>query len=260
MDAIHKISERWTNPNPKLSQHSEKSDEEKEYWKRVFQPEKTMHYISDPEFAWKVIFFRANAILKQTGKTFIVDKANSDFLKTLILYFTNHPEFESIKPGYKLCKGLWLRGSFGTGKTFTMQLFSNNLKGDKYFFNNSYFSNHFVACSDVLIDYRDNGPSSLQPYTRSSYLKTKDNWTPLTYCFDELTEKNTVNYFGNHDNVMQEILEFRYRKYIEQGMKTHITTNLVDADQVESLYGGRLRSRIREMFNVIDVDGIDRRF
>ena len=52
---------------------------------------------------------------------------------------------------------------------------------------------------------------------------------------------------------MAEILITRYEHFIENKSITHITTNL-SASEIEKLYGNRLRSRMRNMFNEISFD------
>jgi hypothetical protein len=49
---------------------------------------------------------------------------------------------------------------------------------------------------------------------------------------------------------MGEILLTRYDIFISQDMITHITTNL-SASEIENAYGSRVRSRMREIFNLI---------
>ena len=52
---------------------------------------------------------------------------------------------------------------------------------------------------------------------------------------------------------MAEILLSRYDMFIHHQMKTHITTNL-NGDEIEEMYGIRVRSRMRELFNLIAFD------
>ncbi len=73
--------------------------------------------------------------------------------------------------------------------------------------------------------------------------------TPRTYCFDDLVTETTSKYFGNDCNVMAEILLTYYDLYKEKGIFMPLTTNLT-AGEIESIYGNRLRSRMREMFNL----------
>ena len=49
---------------------------------------------------------------------------------------------------------------------------------------------------------------------------------------------------------MAEILLSRYDLMKYEGVITHATTNL-NADELEKIYGNRVRSRLREMFNLI---------
>lgn len=52
---------------------------------------------------------------------------------------------------------------------------------------------------------------------------------------------------------MTEILTSRYEHFIENNAITHITTNL-SASEIEKAYGNRVRSRLRQMFNLIAFD------
>jgi DNA replication protein DnaC len=53
---------------------------------------------------------------------------------------------------------------------------------------------------------------------------------------------------------MAEILLNRYDQFISIGMLTHITSNL-SSKEIENFYGNRVRSRMREMFNVVGFGG-----
>ena len=77
-----------------------------------------------------------------------------------------------------------------------------------------------------------------------------NNNHPKIYCFDDLGTEQALKYFGNECNVMGEILLRRYEYFITHKMITHLTTNL-SASELESCYGNRIRSRLREMFNLI---------
>ena len=49
---------------------------------------------------------------------------------------------------------------------------------------------------------------------------------------------------------MAEILLSRYDQFVSRKLITHLTTNL-SASEIEQLYGNRVRSRMRELFNLI---------
>ena len=56
---------------------------------------------------------------------------------------------------------------------------------------------------------------------------------------------------------MAEILLSRYELFTSKKIQTHITTNL-SATEIENQYGNRVRSRLREMVNLIAFEkGID---
>lgn len=59
---------------------------------------------------------------------------------------------------------------------------------------------------------------------------------------------------------MAEILLSRYDLFITRRIPTHATTNL-NAKELEDLYGNRVRSRMRELFNLIafEKDAVDKR-
>ena len=84
------------------------------------------------------------------------------------------------------------------------------------------------------------------------------------YCFDDLGVEPTGSHYTKEYNVMGEILLSRYDllSHLEPGkrVKTHITTNL-NAEELEKRYGTRVRSRLREMMNVVafDNNSIDKR-
>jgi hypothetical protein len=52
---------------------------------------------------------------------------------------------------------------------------------------------------------------------------------------------------------MAEILLSRYDLFISKKLKTHISTNL-SATEIEKQYGNRVRSRLRQMVNLIAFD------
>ena len=76
----------------------------------------------------------------------------------------------------------------------------------------------------------------------------------------EIEIETAVKHFGNECNTVAEILLHRYELQINQGVITHATTNL-NAGELEKMYGSRVRSRLRSMFNLIafEKDSVDKR-
>jgi len=131
----------------------------------------------------------------------------------------------------------WMVG----GKTTLMPLLRLFQPGD-----NRYI---MKSCRDVSFEFIQEGYAVILKYSRNSFNKE----IPLMYCFDDLGTENNLKYFGNECNVMAEIILSRYDKFISHRMITHITTNL-NSSEIESLYGIRVRSRMREMFNLISFE------
>ena len=104
-----------------------------------------------------------------------------------------------------------------------------------------------ISTRQIVSEFMQSGYEVLEKYSRGNF--SHDIRTPKTYCFDDLGTETTSKYFGNDCNVMAEILLTRYDLFKEKGIITHITTNL-SATEIESQYGNRLRSRMREMFNL----------
>lgn len=69
-------------------------------------------------------------------------------------------------------------------------------------------------------------------------------------CLDDLGVETNIKHFGNECNMIGEILLHRYDLFVNQGIVTHATTNL-NADELEDIYGKRVRSRLRSMFNLV---------
>ena len=73
------------------------------------------------------------------------------------------------------------------------------------------------------------------------------------YCFDDLGVEPLGRHFGKDCNVMGEIILSRYELFLSSKITTHATTNL-NAEELEERYGKRVRSRMRQMFNLIAFD------
>ena len=104
-------------------------------------------------------------------------------------------------------------------------------------------------CRDISFEFIRDGYEVIHRYSRGKL----EHFDPRIYCFDDLGLENNLKYYGNECNVMAEILLSRYDIYISKRIPTHITTNL-SASEIENQYGNRIRSRMRELFNLIAYD------
>lgn len=200
-----------------------------------------------------------SAGLGKDGKpVFEIDKHNMKTFEALSYYFTNDPEFEKMDSEWKLNKGICLFGNVGLGKSLIMNLFSRNKR--QCF--------RMVSCLDIAAEYvnQDKEIGGEQAIEKFSTLFPETFHDKRVFyqrhsglCLDDLgTEGVKVN-FGNRLNVLEKVLLTRYsHKHVYGFENTHVTTNLTE-DEIASMYGTRVLSRFREMFNVIPLVGYDRR-
>lgn len=104
-------------------------------------------------------------------------------------------------------------------------------------------------CRDISFEFIQDGYEVIHKYSKGKLYQSE----PKTICFDDLGTENNLKYYGNECNVMAEILLSRYDIFTAKKIQTHITTNL-SASEIENVYGNRVRSRMREMFNLIAYD------
>lgn len=187
-------------------------------------------------FSWCLSFFEKRG-KELYGDKFKILKEDHTIIYKLLVYFLRDEE-EAKRLGLELNKGILLTGPIGCGKTSLMNLMRFVPPPER---------NHIMKpCRDVSFEFIQEGYEVIWRYSRMSF----NNGHPKIYCFDDLGTEQNLKYFGNECNVLGEILLSRYEYFISQKMVTHVTTNL-SANEIENIYGNRLRSRLREMMNLI---------
>jgi DNA replication protein DnaC len=178
-----------------------------------------------------------NAGKKLYGKKYALQKADMDILMELTAYFGFHTE-KAKELGINLSKGVFLCGPVGVGKTSLIRIFRELV----------HFESRFLIkpCRDISYEYSSLGAEIIFKYSKKHF----KNDNPCSICFDDLGIEPNSSFFGLKSNVMREVILSRYDLFIINGMITHFTTNL-DADGIEKIYGFEVRSRIREMCNII---------
>ncbi|WP_395051798.1 ATPase [Flavobacterium sp.] len=173
------------------------------------------------------------------GNHFKILESDYPIIYKLIAYFLKD-EPSCYQYNIDLNKGILLSGPVGSGKTTLMNLMKT-LTSTEYKF-------YIKPCRDISFEFIQDGYEIIQKYSKGKLYPD-----PKTICFDDLgTEKNLV-YYGNECNVMAEIILSRYDIFISKKIYTHITTNL-SASEIETAYGNRVRSRLRNMLNLIAFD------
>ncbi|MBN2743981.1 MAG: ATPase [Marinilabiliaceae bacterium] len=178
------------------------------------------------------------AMGRKRNPSFRIWPDDHDIILRLLAWFLNDQPYAD-KHNISLRKGILLSGPVGCGKTSLMHLFRLMHKPQDQFI--------VKPCRDVSFEFIRDGYAVINRYANASYDR---NNRPKIYCFDDLGTENALKFYGNECNVMAEILQSRYDLFINNHMLTHITTNL-NSDEIEALYGTRVRSRLREMFNLI---------
>lgn len=186
------------------------------------------------------VFF-IEVLCKQINRELVLSEQGEKAINIICMYLNNEPGFEEM--GYSFQKGLWLAGEYGTGKTALIKAYREAklvLFGETV---------GFKTCVQMNEEYL-----RLNEYTNkheglkaiSAYANRYDTHERI---FDDLgEEETTVNDYGNKTCVMAKILSERYKGF--PNTTTHITTNLGSKDIARD-YGGRIESRVYEMFNFI---------
>ncbi|MBL7893622.1 MAG: ATPase [Bacteroidia bacterium] len=171
------------------------------------------------------------------GDSFTIYPADYEIIFKLLVYAIGDPK-NAVKHNINLNKGILLSGPIGCGKTCLMTLI-------RYF---QPPATRFVvkSCRNISFEFIRDGYEVIHKYSQNSF----HNREPKTYCFDDLGSENSLKYFGNDCNVMAEILLSRYDLFVTRKLITHLTTNL-SASEIEVAYGNRVRSRMREIFNLL---------
>lgn len=197
--------------------------------------------VTGQKFKWCLGFLEKRG-KEYYGDQFKIIENDHEVIFKLLVYFIGDT-CQAKELAIDLDKGILLTGPIGCGKTSLMNLMRFVPPPER---------NHFMKpCRDVSFEFIQEGYEIIWRYSRMSF----NNHNPKIYCFDDLGAEQSLKYFGNECNAMGEVLLSRYEYFISHDMITHVTTNL-SATEIESVYGSRVRSRLREMMNHIYFDGV----
>lgn len=188
---------------------------------RVYDFKRSLQYL---EFVGKNTF----------GKKFKIYPSDKKLIFKLLIYAIRDAE-RCQKYNIDLHKGILLTGPVGCGKTSLMHLIRHFMRRDQRYF--------IKPARKVAFEFNNLGFEIIEKYSHSKKI----------YCFDDLGVEKIVKHYGDNCNVMAEILLSRYDLYTATKIPTHATTNL-NSNELENLYGNRVRSRMRAMFNLIAFD------
>ncbi|MDX1829315.1 MAG: ATPase [Lutibacter sp.] len=174
------------------------------------------------------------------GKKFKIFEEDREVLFKLCNYFIKDEAY-CKKLGIDINKGILLSGPVGCGKTSLIKLLQHIVPHHKQY--------KVVPTRNITFAFNHTGYKTIVHFGNNNY-----------YCFDDLGVEPIGRHFGKDCNVMGEILLSRYDLFLSHKIKTHATTNL-NAQELEELYGNRVRSRMRQLFNLIafDKESVDKR-
>lgn len=169
------------------------------------------------------------------GNKFRIYEEDKPIIRKLCSYFIKD-KVNCKKYKIDIEKGILLSGPIGCGKTSLMKLLKHLVP-----FRRPY---EMIPCRNVIFSFNHLGFKTVEDYGNSRF-----------YCFDDLGVEPTGRFYGKDLNVMGEVLLSRYELYQQTNkkIKTHATTNL-NAEELEERYGNRVRSRMRELFNLVAFD------
>lgn len=174
------------------------------------------------------------------GKKLIVkdQKRGNDFTKfiTTLCFFVSQDERFETELGYSLNKGLLIRGVSGLGKTHLVKCIAKNGLNPIL----------ILSMLEISEEIRINGEFSI----------SLDGYG-IVYLDDVGTEESAAKHYGNVINFFKNFIE---GTYLRRKTFSHVMMSTNNSfDELERKYGFRVRSRIKDMFNIIDVSGKDMR-
>jgi DNA replication protein DnaC len=169
------------------------------------------------------------------GKELIENADTMPLIKALCFFLSRDPRFET-ELGYSLKKGLLIRGVSGLGKTFLVECLADNGLNPV----------RILSLIEITDAVKQDGEYQVSLAGANTL-----------YLDDVATESTPVKYYGTELHWFKDYLELYYsrKRPFNQLM---ISTNC-SFQQLEDKYGFRVRSRIKDMFNIIDVTGKDLR-
>lgn len=169
------------------------------------------------------------------GDSFKIYEEDRDILYKLCNYMIR--DFHTCKKlNIDLKKGILLSGPVGCGKTSLMKLVRHIAPRYKEY--------EIIPVRNITFTFNHIGYSIIEQYGDQRF-----------YCFDDLGVEPMGRFFGKDCNVMGEILLSRHDLFLKYKFRTHGTTNL-NAEEIEDYYGNRVRSKMRELFNLIAFDSL----
>lgn len=170
------------------------------------------------------------------GKPLEFNETTSKLIQCICWRFGKDPRYET-ELGFSFSKGLIIRGGYGLGKSYLIDLIKDNPV------NNIQIINMKVVRDEVMKNGEYNG-INYGKY-RTIYIDDVGK---------EYDKGERIKHFGTDINWFKDYIETFYTKWPQAFNRIIVSTN--DNFQViQDKYGEHIRDRMKQMFDVIDVTG-----
>ena len=217
----------------------------------VEYPQLTKTGVDYPQEKLPELRSHLQAIGSKVVDGFVLDENNWYVYVQLVRWAIGDSKFFAQDPISKkpvagdVCKGIYLAGNTGAGKTVATKILK------------ALYKRNVIKVGERSLDWRDAHTSEII----SIYARTGDieeYKTSGVLCIQDLgSESPEALFMGNRMNVLQDILLCRAEN---PRCVTIVTSNWPMAgDFIRKMYGDRVYSRLFKMFNYLELKGPDRR-
>ena len=248
------LREKWEARQSGAAPEKVITDQEREYWHRVFSTPETkpvlaisrrtaceMEYETARKKVWALLQLRAAHIADLENNPefrWVFSEEEKTILKNLVRYFINDPECQ-----YQLSKGLFLYGAPGTGKTEIMQVMERFCRENE-------LSKAFEFTSLSRVHIQAKAEKDFDPIVHNVQ---KDR------CFDEFGRfVGPVIRFGESLDINEALIEMRYERFKRYGQLTHFIANTTP-NELENAFSPMIFDRLRSMCTSIAFRGESKR-
>lgn len=196
---------------------------------------------------------RAGQLFRDPNKKLEIDESNREVVEDLLDYFID--KSGKLDP----TKGVFIFGRVGRGKTLIMRLFSR-LHAFRMLPKETAFPViPMLRVCDQIVSRKN---------IEEVYYERMEGLLRRSICFDDVgsegDDNRQVNHFGNKITPFAQLIERMAHEYNRPGGPLwHITSNydprVEENNFFERVYGVRTASRVLEMFNIIELGGVDKR-
>lgn len=171
------------------------------------------------------------------GRKLVVNESNKHFITTLCYFLSKDTKFET-ELGFSFNKGLLIRGISGLGKTHLVRCLEENELNPILILSMIEITDEIKMQGEYEINIGDK---------------------KVIYLDDVGTEEPLVNHYGTKITFFKNYIELIYLKNQNKAFNHLMISTNNSFSEIEDKYGFRVRSRMKEMFNIVDVQGQDMR-